>query len=160
MKQLLALLLLLTTLGASAQFDCDPAFRKALGAHYTYLPSASGVGLEVGAWGDRVPLRVSIGLTAVLPHSAAVDRKDTSATAAPWLHRLHSSAGVRLYRSDYLVQIWAGGSVVMDLDRGLFALSSLTVLWPVGYHAFSLQPQYNWATRRVEVQGGVHFLIN
>ena len=152
----LTIVLFAQSLIGLSQCDAEPLFNRTLAVHYTYLPAASGVGMEAGLTGMKSNLNVHMGVIAFMQNRASMKES----TELPPSGRLYSKVGYRFFRTDYLLSMYGNVLIGMDLDRGFFTAVGIKLLHPLGRNAISIEPIYILSqNREINLQLAFHFIL-
>ena len=139
MKQLLAMLLLLSYVFSYAQTDCDNySNHSAIGLSYI-LPGSVSV---EGAYFTRVGLTAGIGVAYSVPAKTTVKRGANEYTTRSSMLDLFAYAGYRILKIDYTVSVFFNAGYTMGDVNDMQPFFSTKILFPAGQKAFSIEPFY------------------
>lgn len=141
MKQLLALLLLLSPVFSFCQtnFDCDDYTQHtAIGLSYI-LPKSVGV---EGAYFTKGGLTAGIGVAYTKPITTTVKTGANEYTTKSNMLDIFAYAGYRVLQVEYTVSAFLNAGCTMGDVHDMQPFFSTKILFPAGQKAFSIEPFY------------------
>ena len=115
---------------------------------------------NMAIWEGKSNLGLHIGITVFHNHDRDYLDGKYGADSSLFSNRIYTRINYRFLRIEYTMSMYAGMSIVMNLKNGISFCPSTTILFPIGNKAFYLQPLYETKDKQLNVQTGIHFIIN